>query len=446
MSRAKIEETRNKKQRSKLLFNTDTLSDVKFVVRASQHGENDSKRSKIEIPAHKFVLSICSPVFFRMFCGEMAESGEQIDLPDCDYEGLLELLRYIYTDEVCLNGNNVMQVLYLAEKYIVPCLVEECVKYLKANLDPSNVLCVLQHAQKYKKKDLLCQSWYLIDKRMEEVLKSSDFLTIEKSLLEQLVIRNSLNIKEVELFKAVDRWAGKECERQNLAADGSVKRQILGEQIVKNIRFPAMKQSDFMEVVYSSKILTEQETSDIMKHFSSPETPPVTLLEAERGGSCLRCCRSERSRMSSFLLNNPDKPHIIKVTVDKDIMLYGVALFGNNYAEYSVSLLILNNDANDGLPLATKNGDFTSFFMESETGRRYYGYDVLLDVPVTLKHGVNYCFKLLIEGPEAEVEGRVVNDVKCAGVLFEFNDPDNEEEDENFLLSQIAEVLFKLKN
>ena len=52
-------------------------------------------------------------MFFAMFCGKMAETKENIDLPDCEYEGMLELLRYIYTDEVCLTESNVMQVAYL---------------------------------------------------------------------------------------------------------------------------------------------------------------------------------------------------------------------------------------------------------------------------------------------------------------------------------------------
>ena len=79
VSRAKQEETRQKKETSKTLFNSDTLSDVKFVVRKSQHGGDDSKRGKFAIPAHKFVLSICSPVFFRMFRGEMAETSDQTE-------------------------------------------------------------------------------------------------------------------------------------------------------------------------------------------------------------------------------------------------------------------------------------------------------------------------------------------------------------------------------
>ena len=55
------------KERCKLVFNNDTPSDVKFVVQASQHGDcSDSNRSKMVIPAHKFLLSIRSPVVFAV--------------------------------------------------------------------------------------------------------------------------------------------------------------------------------------------------------------------------------------------------------------------------------------------------------------------------------------------------------------------------------------------
>ena len=448
ISRAKQEETRQKKETSKTLFNSDTLSDVKFVVRKSQHGGDDSKRSKFAIPAHKFVLSICSPVFFRMFCGEMAETNDHIDLPDCEYEAMFELLRYIYTDEVCLKENNVMQVLYVAEKYLIPCLVSECVKFLKKNLDPSNVFCVLKHAQQFEKKDLLCQCWYLIDKKTDEALKSSEFMTIEKSLLEQLVARNSLNIREVELFKAVDRWAERECARQKLTVDGPVKRRILGEVIVKNLRFPAMGQSDFMEVVSDSQVLTQQETSNIVNYFSSTLTSPVGFLVFERAGSCMRCCRSERANMTSILKNNGlDSPYLFELTVDKDIMLYGVALFGNKNADFSVTINFSNNE--DAIPIADKTGAFTSLHVKLEKDQpSYYGFDVLFDDPVTMKKDVKYCIQVGINGPDSRVEGRVLKDVECAGVTFNFEDPYYQHcsDDEEMLTGQIAEVLFKVKD
>ena len=60
------------------------------------------------IPAHKFMLAISSPVFYAMFYGEMAETSGTIQLPDCDYDSLLELFRFLYRDEVNLSRSNVM--------------------------------------------------------------------------------------------------------------------------------------------------------------------------------------------------------------------------------------------------------------------------------------------------------------------------------------------------
>jgi len=91
-----------------------------------------------------------------------------------------------------------------------------------------------------------------------------------------------LNIKEVELFKAIDCWAEKECEKQGLAAERSVKRRILGEGIVKAIRFPVMQEKDFADVVLDSDILTHKETCSLTKYFNSVLKTPVGFSEAKR--------------------------------------------------------------------------------------------------------------------------------------------------------------------
>ena len=82
-------------ERTTFIFNKELLSDVKFVVPAST-GESKSKKV---IPAHKFVLAISSPVFYAMFHGQMAETKDSIELPDCEYESLLEMFRYLYSDK-----------------------------------------------------------------------------------------------------------------------------------------------------------------------------------------------------------------------------------------------------------------------------------------------------------------------------------------------------------
>ena len=199
------------------LLNNDHLSDVKFVA------TNSNDESKQVIPAHKFILAIGSPVFEAMFYGELAETKDTIELPDCDYESLLELFRYIYSDEVNLSGSNVMAVLYLAKKYIVPSLADKCMEYLNEKINSLNAFSILPWAQKYEEKSLVDRCWKVIENQTEAAVESEGFETIGRSLLEEVVARDNLSIKEVSLFQAVDRWATTQCEKQGLAEEGPIK-------------------------------------------------------------------------------------------------------------------------------------------------------------------------------------------------------------------------------
>ena len=113
-----------------------------------------------------------------------------------------------------------MQVLYLATKYMIPALAQKCTEYLQRNLKALNVFCTLSHAQKFENKTLEDRSWEVIEKQTEEALTSDEFVTVEQSLVETIVKRDVLNVKEVELFKAVDRWATEQSKRQRISPDG----------------------------------------------------------------------------------------------------------------------------------------------------------------------------------------------------------------------------------
>ena len=279
------------------MFNNELLSDVKFVV-GSLNGE--SGRREV-IPAHKFVLSISSPVFFAMFHGNMAETSNLIELPDCDFESLLEFFRYLYSDEVKLSGTNVLQVLYLANKYMVPSLANKCTEYLQNSLDAGNVLSILPLAQKFEEEELVEHCWELIDKNTYDIVSSDEFVDLDKCLVESIVARESLNVREVDLFKAVVRWATSETERQDLNLNDDVKRRVLGEGIVKAIRFPVMTQTEFMSVVPDSNILTTKEIVDLMKHFSGVPTSPLPFLQTPRKGTTRKSSKSGRRRFGTSI-------------------------------------------------------------------------------------------------------------------------------------------------
>ena len=113
-------------------------------------------------------------------------------------------------------------------------------------------------------------------------MKSDGFVTIERSVLEEVIESDTLNIRELELFKAVDRWAEKECKKQGLVAEGSVKRRILGERIVKGIRFPLMEEKEFLDVVLECDLLTKKEAYELLRYFNSASCTPVGFSEVKR--------------------------------------------------------------------------------------------------------------------------------------------------------------------
>ena len=166
-----------------------------------------------------------------------------------------------------LSESNVMQVLFLAKKYVVPSLVDKCTEYLQEHLEASNVFSILPQAQKFEDKNLEELCWKVIETHTENTLTSEEFITLEKSVVESVAKRERLNVKEVDLFNAVDRWATKEVEKQRLTPGGKVKRGIFGEEIVKAIRFPVMSQKEFASVVVDCDILTKKEIGFMMKHY-----------------------------------------------------------------------------------------------------------------------------------------------------------------------------------
>ena len=409
------------RERAKFMLNNDRLSDVKFVA-ANSIGESESKQV---IPAHKFMLAIGSPVFEAMFYGELAETKDTIELPDCDHESLSELFRYMYSDEVNLNGSNVMGVLYLAKKYILPSLTDKCTEYLKEKLDPSNVFSVLPSSLKYEEKALEDRCWKVIENQTEASVKSEGFETIERSLLEAIVARDSLTIKEAALFQAVDGWATKQCEMQSLAADGKIKRRILGEEVIKAIRFPVMTAEEFADVVLDTNILHPNEITSLFKFFNSALPSPVEFSDTLRHvqSSSIReihrCGRFQVVNGGNWGYNGLTKDFLALV-VNRDITLRGVCLFGSAYNSYTVTLEV--KDTTKNTTVVSKSGTYLSKLLpyKSDWSVTYYGYEVLFDFAASLKMNTLYQIEALISGPPSGAGSVGTETVPESGVTFRF--------------------------
>ena len=196
---------------------------------------------------------------------------------------------------------------------------------------------ILPQAQKFEDKDLEERCWNVIESHTGEAVTSDDFVTLERSIVESVVKRERLNVKEVDLFKAVDRWATKEVERQGLTPDGEVKRGVLGEEIVNAIRFPVMSYKEFASVVWDCDILTKRELGVMIENYGDASLKcPLPFIHSPRSASIVHRCYRLTSLSSSWEYDGCTDA--LEVTVSKPITIHGVQHFGWEGGNYTVSL------------------------------------------------------------------------------------------------------------
>lgn len=141
----------------KNIFNSNEFSDFKFIC-------SDGK----EIPVHAVILATNSSVMNTMLTTTMSETGNRhVKLNDIDGETMLELLRFIYTQEVQNIKNLASKLLYGAEKYDLEYLKKLCIESLTEHLTPKNVIDCLILADRYRSEDLLEKCTSLIDLYVE---------------------------------------------------------------------------------------------------------------------------------------------------------------------------------------------------------------------------------------------------------------------------------------
>ena len=196
-------------ERSRHMFNNPFMSDVELKCESS-----DKK-----FFAHKYVLATSSAVFYAMFYGKLADTNSTVHLSDTNDEYLVEFLRFLYTDECNLTADNAMSVLYLAKKYIVPSLVDKCVEFFEAIFTAENILTILDQTVQLDEKKLEKKCWDFVELHTSEVVAFKGFTDIKQTILTDVLKRESLNVREYDLYNAVLKWSEAECSRKGIEAN-----------------------------------------------------------------------------------------------------------------------------------------------------------------------------------------------------------------------------------
>ena len=254
--------------RNRHMLNNSEMSDVSFTCQGSH---------KI-FYAHKYVLGTSSAVFKAMFYGDLAENNSVLHLSDTDEKSLDEFLRFLYTDECNLTTDNVVSVIYLSKKYIVPALTEKCVAVLESNMKYENVTSILEQAMHFNEQKLETKCWEFIELNTKRTVASEDFNNISQKTLANLLKRDQLNIPEVDLFRAVIKWIDYQDSEFEKDANQKVtrrsRRSAIGDSIY-DVRFLAMTEREFAQNVATSGLLTAEEMIPIYNKFNDVDSPEL---------------------------------------------------------------------------------------------------------------------------------------------------------------------------
>lgn len=409
------------RERTEYMFRNSLMSDTQFSIRdATSDTETETK----VIPAHKFVLAVGSPVFYAMFYGKLAESQKTIEIVDSDYQSFIEFLRFLYCDETNLTIDMVMAVTYLSKKYIVPALEKRCRSFVEKAVSGSNVFQLLSHARKYKDDFVEKICWDYLDSDTVEAINSEGFLSIKEDLLCELLIRDTLHAKEIELFLAVVRWIDMNALVVNNEEQMDEKKS---EKVVNLVRYPLMSQHEFAEHVVKSKLLRHEDVINMFLKFNDTleDDNILPFSQVPRRGY-YRCSLWEHVYdtldIEAWDIEASRMPNTLTFSSNSNILLCGVGLYGSDNKNESYSFQVHVSDEDETVLLQSE-GSFSCH-------NQCFAYDVIFNKPVKVHKNIWYTIHATVDGPRgvyggqsvATATGLQLDEISCGSVRFLFKD------------------------
>ncbi|XP_028394935.1 BTB/POZ domain-containing protein 6-like [Dendronephthya gigantea] len=305
-------------ERNRHMLNNPLMSDVLITLEGSEQ----------KFYAHKYVLCTSSSAFHGIFSGGLAEMlTNSLHISDSDPDSMMEFLTFLYTDECNLTSTNIVSVMYLAKKYTVPSLVNKCSKELSSVLEPTEALSILEEAMQYDQMELVEECWEVIESFPNKVIKSAGFSSIRHATLVSLLKRKNLQIPEIELFQAVLKWADYQCAKNNLDQTPESRRNVIGDAI-HEIRFLAMTQEEFAQIVSPSRLLSTNEMVHIYEKFNGIYSPALEWSEATREERLrtIVCPKFLPTKVVPKSLSD-NTYFFLSFSASKDISLHGVRFY-----------------------------------------------------------------------------------------------------------------------
>ena len=137
------------------------------------------------IPANRMVLSCYCSFFDELFATETSNQvhNSVVDIPNVDGKLLELLIQYLYTGQICINSDNVLDILSTAHHLELDEVKEFCFEFLENCMTPDNCIIILITAKQYKNFELRDKVYKYISDNYEIITKSPAFLNLDNEEL-----------------------------------------------------------------------------------------------------------------------------------------------------------------------------------------------------------------------------------------------------------------------
>ena len=244
----------------------------------------------------------------------------------------------MYDESITLTIENVMKIVYVAEKYDLEKLKMKCDEFLTENIDNcSNVLQTLEMSLQYPLPNLTEKALECIGWGPTEYLKSTEFTALSQQCVKTLFDYDKHCTEEINIYKAALKWAKEECARKSLPSSDTNMREVLGH-ILYSIRFPLMGSEFFCEEIVDTEILTLKEKVDVFKHFANKQSDSSPFINRLRMPKVCNVQRFDAYSDNIHCYNSPSV-HAISFSVQKRAAIRGILVHSHNgRATYTATL------------------------------------------------------------------------------------------------------------
>ncbi|KAJ8929309.1 hypothetical protein NQ314_018017 [Rhamnusium bicolor] len=186
-----------KKERLVTFYKTQKFADCTFKINGT------------EVKAHKLILACSSPVFEKMFFGEMASSD--IIISDINMEEFKQVLEFIYTENINITSIvNAWSLFYIANKYLLDDLIHICLTYIQKNLTMNSLVLSYEYAEMYSLQDIRNKCFSDIVNYVSGAF-SSDY-HMKPTTLSAILGKGIISLDKFELVMQILSWSAIECD------------------------------------------------------------------------------------------------------------------------------------------------------------------------------------------------------------------------------------------